>query len=153
MPPCPSHRSKIHLPAADDQGVHWTADGKTLYFDSFRDGPRYLYRSTLQGQTFGPATAIAELNTSTFNASPVPSADELTLYFSSNRAPTTDDGDIFMATRKNKSDPFTDAAPVGNVNSTGLDAPTHITANGCHLYLGSTRDGLFHVYLAERPKL
>lgn len=138
---------------ANEQSPHWTPDGTSLYFDSERGGSRLMYRSKVQGSTLGPAEPVAELNDiGTFNGVPVLSKDELTIYFASNRPPTTDEGDIYVATRKKKGDPFGEIKRVDNVYFDGaVDAPGHITEDGCRLYMGSFRSGNFDIYVAKRP--
>jgi hypothetical protein len=135
-----------------DEAPHWMADGKTLYFDSARSGQRAIYRSAVVGgQTFGAPEAVVELNTSSFNGAVSLSPDELTIYFASNRPPTTDEADIYVATRQRKSDQFGNVKRVDELSSDGVDAPARITPDGCRLYLGSTRNGgHFHIYVAER---
>jgi Tol biopolymer transport system component len=138
---------------ADDQTPRWSADGKTLYFDSTRGGSRALYRVSVDGSSFGAPQAIAELNTSAFEAAPLLTADELTIYFTSQRSPTApgDEGDIYVATRGSREAPFSNVAPVENVNSPEIDAPGYLTEDGCTLYLSSAREGEFHIYVATRP--
>jgi hypothetical protein len=38
------------------------------------------------------------------------------------------------------------------VNSSALDAPAHVSADGCTLYLSSDRAGLSDIFVARRPK-
>lgn len=137
--------------SANEEGPHWSADGKTLYFDSTRGGSRDLYRASVVGATFGAPQAITELNSGALDAVPVVSADELTVYFLSGRAPTSD-GDIYVATRASKALPFGPPKVLGNVNSPQLDVPGFLTADGCTLYMTSTRLGSADIYVARRPK-
>lgn len=133
----------------------WSADGKTLWFDSSRGGHREIWRASVAGGTLGSPERVAELSSGTLEAGPVVSADELTIYFLSTRAPTTD-GDIYVATRAKRSDLFSNVHPLANVNSPGIDVPAHVTSDGCVLYLSSTRSavaaGVFDMFVARRPK-
>ena len=106
----------------NEEGPRWSADAKTLYFDSTRSGNRDIYRAPLVGATFGAPVAVTELNSPALDAVPVLSADELTIYFLSTRAPSTD-GDIFVATRATTAAPFANIQKLANVNSAALDAP------------------------------
>ena len=141
--------------SSNEEGPHWSADGKTLYFDSTRSstggGTRDLFRVPVVGSSFGTPEAITELNSPALEAVPVISADELTIYFLSTRAPTTD-GDIYVATRDTKSAKFANIQPLPGVNSNGSDAPAHVSADGCTLYLSSSRAGQSDIYVARRPK-
>jgi len=135
----------------NEEGPRWAVDSKTLYFDSTRSGNRDIYRAPVVGATFGAPTAVTELNSPALDAVPVVSADELTIYFLSTRAPSTD-GDIFVATRATTAAPFANIQKLANVNSAALDAPGGISADGCTLYMSSSRAGKSDLYIAQRPK-
>jgi hypothetical protein len=135
---------------ANEEGAHWSADGKTLYFDSTRGSSRDLYSATVVGSAFGAPAALTTLNSGALDAVPVIGADELTIYFLSTRAPTTD-GDIYVATRATKAAPFGNVQVVPNVNSAFSDAPAHVSADGCTLYLTSGRSGNSDIFVAKRP--
>jgi hypothetical protein len=139
--------------AEDEQGPKWAADGKTLYFDSTRSGSRDLYRSTATGGSFGAPEAIKELNSADLDAVPVLSPDELTIYFVSTRAPTPD-GDVYVAKRASRSDPFGAPVAVAEVNDDkAVDAAAFVSADGCRLYMTSSRNGgHYDIYLATRPR-
>jgi hypothetical protein len=136
---------------ANEEGPRWSADSKTLYFDSTRSGNRDLFRASVVGATFAAPVAITELNSPALEAVPVLSADELTIYFLSQRAPSTD-GDIFVATRATTAAPFANIQKLANVNSAALDAPGGLSPDGCTLYMSSNRGGKSDVYIAQRPK-
>jgi Tol biopolymer transport system component len=138
--------------AGNEEGPRWSADGKTLYFDSTRDGKRHIYRVGLVGSGFGTPEAVTELNTSDLEASPVLAPDELTIYFLSGRSEPN--GDIYVATRAAKDQAFGDVKPLEGVNSAAVDAPGWISPDGCTLYLSSTRagGGSFDIYVARRPR-
>ena len=137
----------------NEEGPRWAADGKTLYFDSTRGGTRHIWSASVVGATFGAPQKLTELASDALDAVPVLSPDELTIYFLSTRAPTTD-GDIYVATRISKTLPFTNVQPVASVNSPAIDAPGHISADGCTLYLSSHRatPGKSDIFVAQRPK-
>jgi hypothetical protein len=151
----PSPATSVNSPS-NEQTPRWTADGKTLYFDSDRNkGHREIYRSAVTGGTFGAPERVVELASGTLEAAPVLSADELTIYFLSTRAPSTD-GDIWIATRATKAAAFGNIQRLANVNSAGLDVPAQISPDGCVLYLSSTRNALaagsYDIFVARRPK-
>lgn len=133
-----------------EEGPRLSADGKTLYFDSTKNGSRDLFVSKF-GDDGGVrnVAALTSLNTAALEGAPVLSPDELTIYFFSDRAPTTD-GDIYVATRKSKSEAFGNVTVVPNVNSPGLDAPSQISGDGCSLYIASTRLGKFDIFVSRR---
>lgn len=138
--------------AGDEENPHWSADGKTLYFDVTDGSARDLFAATATGVgAFTNKAPLTTINSAAADGAPAVSADELTLYFYSERSPTPD-GDIYVATRASKSDPFGNVVQVPNVNSTALDAPGAVSADGCSLYLSSLRaDNQFDIYVARRP--
>jgi hypothetical protein len=140
-----------NLTGPNDQGPRWSNDGKTFYLDSSRNGSRDLFVATTSPGDFTGIAELAGVNSPALDASPVLSADELTLYFLSDRAPTPD-GDIYVATRASKSQPFGTPAPLPNVNDpSGLDGPGQISTDGCTLYFSSTRLGTLDIFTARRP--
>jgi Tol biopolymer transport system component len=142
----------IGLNSPQDEGTpRWTADNQTLYFDSARTGNRDIFRAPTQGGTFGAAEAVAELNTTALEAAPVLTADELTIYFLSTRLPSTD-GDVWTASRHDKTSAFGTPTRVLSLSSPGVDAPGWLSPDGCTIYISSTRGkGDFDIYFARKP--
>lgn len=134
-----------------DSSPHISADGTELYFGSNRSGNAEIYRAQLGvGGTFDPPTVVAELGGPEFaDGEPVPSADGLTIYFSSDR----DDGsNIYVATRSTRDDGFGDPIAVDDLNTNALDWPVWLSDDGCRLLLASSREGEggYDLWLAER---
>jgi Tol biopolymer transport system component len=123
-------------------------DNSVLYFGSTRAGSRDVYRSTRTTGAFGRPTAIAEINTTAVEQSPVVSPDELTIYWASTRTDggAKAGGDIWMATRASVTDPFTGLRNVSEVNTALADAPSWVSPDGCRLYFSSGPS----IYYAER---
>jgi WD40-like Beta Propeller Repeat len=123
-------------------------DNTVLYFGSARAGSRDIYRSTRATAGFARPTAIAEVNTPSVEQFPTVSADELVIYWASNRPDGGARGgsDVWMATRASTTDPFTGLRDVAEVNTTLDDSPAWISPDGCRLYLTSRAS----VYVAER---
>jgi Tol biopolymer transport system component len=136
--------------SSNDESPHWAADGKTLYFDSTRDGTRRIYRVSVDGATFGTPAPVTELNTSTIEAVPVVSPDELAIYFLSGR--DDPEGDIYVATRSSKQATFGNVRRLDGVNAGGVDAPGWISPDACTLYFSSTRNGPFDIFVARRQR-
>jgi Tol biopolymer transport system component len=136
---------------SSEEGPHWSADSKTLYFDSTRSGNRELFRASVNGASFGAPQPIPGLGSAELDAVPVPSADELTIYFLSLRAPTPN-GDVWFATRATKAAAFSAPQVLPGVNSPDIDAPAHVTADGCTMYLSTIRGGHYDIMVARRPK-
>jgi hypothetical protein len=125
-----------------------SADGMTLYWLDFND---FKLHSATRGATPTIFTGNTEVSTMAIPTSAVLSADELTLFYTNN----TTNGDILEATRASKSVPFGIGVPVANVNSPQSDYPTHLSHDGCVLYIISTRAGGVggpDVWQAQRPQ-
>ena len=127
-------------------------DGTELYFSSNRGVDFGIYRSLRVGGAFGAPSPVSELNLSGANeGDPLVTADDLTIYLSSTRPGGMGMQDIWMAQRPDKSSAFAGLVNLKEVNSTGVDAPTWISPDGCRLYLSSDRaDAGFDLYMASR---
>ncbi len=128
-----------------------THDGKTIYF--VRDEIKVFRATTPHGTGFTAPAGVSEINPSNADANPGPSADGLTLYWSSLRPGGAGDLDIWEAHRATTDLPFSDFALVRNVNSPAMDAPSDISPDGCRLYLTSARSKRIAIYVASRPPL
>lgn len=102
-----------------------------------------------------PTGQLEKVNSSFYDASPVISQNGLALYFSSDRPGAGFMGtNIWLATRTVNQGKFNTIVPVKNVSSDGNDYPGFISADGCRLYLASTRaggKGGQDIYVATRP--
>jgi hypothetical protein len=109
-------------------------------------------------------TEIAEVNltkannTAASQFAPVISPNGLTLFFATTyhvASASLNDTDIWVATRASVTDKFSNPRAVANVNTAQDEEPSWITADGCRLYLQSTRSGGAggqDLYMASRPK-
>ena len=134
---------------AIEEGGSVTGDGKTLYFERAGSDDE-VYRSVNAGDGFTSATAVGELN-SPDAFSPIPSPDDLTIYFASGRAGGAGNADIYSGTRSSTSSSFNNITNLAELNSTAYDTPTWISPDGCDIYFTSSRSGYFHVWSASRP--
>ena len=135
-----------------------TPDGTSLYFYSDHYGAggvpgelTELVVSQLEGGSFGPPVLIPALDTGEADNVTV-SADQRTIFFGSTRSdPAGVDEDVWMSQRSSTSVDWDPPVPVTEVNSTDSDEPTWISADGCRLYLQSSRGGDSDFYVATRP--
>jgi WD40 repeat protein len=76
------------------------------------------------------------------------SDDGLTLYF--NRSPGAGEstGDLFVATRPSRGEPFGVAAPLTSVNTSDDERDPWLSPDGKHLFFSSDRDGTLSIYEA-----
>jgi hypothetical protein len=120
----------------NDSDPFITADGRTLYFSSDRNGTYALYRSTQTAGTFSAPELVmgTNLDTTSAEGAPVLSEDGLTLYLASARFGGLGMVDIFVATRATAQDPFGEPKAVRELNSPDPDVPSWLSADGCELY-------------------
>jgi hypothetical protein len=103
--------------ALDEQGPSYveTGSGEFLYFSG---GPDIYVSERGTDRAFGPATPVAELNTSFADIQPNVRKDGLEVVFASNRRAGTDQ-DIYTATRDSVDGPFSVPVALGiAVNTT-----------------------------------
>lgn len=80
--------------------------------------------------------------------------DELTIVFTGRDIPGGQGGyDLWMATRQDKSSPFTDITNLAEINSAELDAHPSISPDGLTLYFDSERNGNGQLFKATRSSL
>jgi len=109
-------------------------------------------RSDVSGM-FGPRSQVANVNSSEDDGGLSLSADGLELYFSSERA-SSGDGDIFVAKRPSRSEPFGSPQEITVVNTGQYETSPSLSYDGLTLYFGSVRnDGLGSndIWYATRP--
>jgi Tol biopolymer transport system component len=123
-----------------------------VYFATDRDGNYEIYRAPRTNTQLGTPLPISgnQVNTSGGESNPVVSPDELTLYFSSNRAGGVGGYDIWMAKRASLADGFGMPENLQALNSTDIDAPTWVSADGCVIYLLRGQVGAYDIYVARR---
>jgi hypothetical protein len=148
--------------ALDEQGPSY-AQGH-LYFSSSSAGvPGDLYVSVRNGPlSFGPASAIAELNDAGANdIQPNVRKDGLEIVFSSNRAGGLGGQDIWSATRADATLPWGPAVNLGSGVNTGFgetrpslsrDALQLLFGRAGPVGTGEGGTGLADVYVATRDK-
>lgn len=127
----------------DEQGPSYV-DG-TLYFSRSRTAgqggavPGDIFVSEQAGDAFGPAAAVAELNSTGNDLQPNVRKDGLEVVFSSNRTGGQGSQDIWASTRASTDDPWSTPVNLGsNVNSTNSETRPSLSWDGLTLYLGLT---------------
>lgn len=133
-----------------------------LYFSSTRiggQGGMDIYVSALQRDgTFGPATAVTELNTPYNDARPnIRYRDGLEIFFESDRPDTLGSTDIYSSTRESTSSTWLTPQNLGIlVNSPSLEGRPSLSFDGNDLYFMSGRPGGFgsnDIYVTHRSRL
>ena len=119
------------------------AAGPVLYFSSTRSGAGDLFRSVSHGGVFGPAEALAGVNSPTANdGQPNLRRDGLEIFFFSTRPGGFGAQDLYSATRPNADAPWSTPVNLGpDVNSPAGDTRPSLSWDGTTLYFGSGRAG------------
>jgi hypothetical protein len=136
----------------DDRSPYWIASG-ALYFATFTVSYD-IATSMASGTVLGPPSPLpGSVNTQYSERAPVVTPNELTLYYSSDRPDGDALGsfDIWVATRPSLAEHFSSPVNVGELNSSWLEEPTFVTADGCALYFASDRAGSLAMYVAVKP--
>lgn len=113
-------------------------DGSALYFMSSRDGNNKFYRAARVSGALSevkPVPGIVPAAKEVFDGIVV-TADELTIYWSTSR--NGGSVDIYVATRSDTSSPFSGAKPLTALNTSLVETPTFVSADGCRLYYASS---------------
>lgn len=143
-----NHEGLDHLPRL-------TADELTLMFVSGRDAPNlgsniWVAQRSSTSAAFSEPVELAGVNTDAREEGFWLSADELTLYFASNRAGTQADMDIWVATRDSVTSAFGDAVSLGVVNTPDIEIDPAVTPDGFELFFASDRSGTMRLYRSAR---
>ena len=128
-----------------------------LYFTrTTPTGNDIFVSSRLADGTFGPATLVSELNSTSGDAGTSVRFDGLEVFLSSRRPGGLGLLDLWTATRNSVLDPWSTPTPLGGVvNSVDLDFDPHIASDMETLYFTSTRAGGFgaqDLYMTTRTK-
>lgn len=128
----------------DTEGTpNLAADGLSLYFFSERAGGAggrdlYVATRTSTSTEFDTVRELVGLNTPDREHLPRVSADELTLYFVSNRSGQTE---IWRASRASRAADFADPELVPELNSDAEDGAVTLSPDGLEAILSSNRAG------------
>lgn len=131
-----------------------TDEGTFLYFSSTVSGNMDIYRSQRAADgSFGPPSAVVELNTEFDDRMPNIRKDGKEIVFSSNRPvdaygnPGLGSFDVYVSTRSTTTGTWSAPRNLGaNVNTAGSETRSTISWDGLRLYFG--RDG--EIYSAAR---
>jgi hypothetical protein len=143
-----------------DADVFVTPSGNAIYFVSNRPGSEGydIYRSGLDGNgKFDNPELVKNVNSSGGESLPLVTADELTLFFASDRSATGAKGgwDVWVSRRATVHDEFGAPELVDELNTDKGDVPTWLSPDGCTLYLSSDRNGTLgdrDIWVARRPR-
>ena len=93
---------------------------------------------------------MSELNSNSSDEGATLSPDELTIYFDSTRPGGLGGYDIYVATRANRTDPFSAPALLAGVNTANNERSPTVTADGLTLYATNGGGSMFDMLYATR---
>jgi Tol biopolymer transport system component len=129
--------------------------GDTILFASNREASWELFGAKIgtDGQ-FKESMKLSTVNTPARDLTPVPAADDLTLYFSSTRADGGAKGeeDIWMARRASREANYDPPMNVSELNTAAAEFPTWASPDGCRLYFYRVDPNGSKIYVAERMR-
>jgi len=143
--------SKTFLGAVDTSGNQWdpeiSADERRLYLAPDDTGLQHVAvaERASASDDFGAPAIIPELASATTDNDPTISGDERVIVFASNR---TGERGLFYATRADRTQAFGTPIELTMINSNQSDDGPHLTADACHLYFSSARNGTDDLYVA-----
>lgn len=121
--------------AVQDDNQFVLPDNTALYFASDRTQNNEIYRAARNvGGTFGAAAATLSLPNSN-EVSVAVTEDELTMYFSSDAAPSAGSYDIWMSKRTTTADGWGTPVHLANLSTAEYDVVSWVSPDGCDIYL------------------
>jgi len=146
-------------PAAQDrptgapQAAPATSEGSSIDRPVERDRVAPVVPSRCdRTKPFGAPRPVAGVSGATDTSNARLSADELTAFFMRTLAGTAGGNEIVVATRTERTLPFSGAAVVAQLSSPQQEGSPTVTADGLTMYLHSNRSGTYDVWRARRSK-
>jgi Tol biopolymer transport system component len=127
-----------------------TNDLLEMYFNR-ADTRIYVTSRAMVGAPWSDPVIAPGLAGSWNDNEPSLTADGLTMYFSSDRAPSTGGSDIWMVTRPNRAASWTAATRIIELSSTADDSPGAVSSDGLRMVMTSTRNGNYQIFSTTRP--
>jgi hypothetical protein len=141
--------------ALADFGPYITEDGTALYFSSTRNSDAGISELFVtQPLADGGFTAPANVNGAALktgdNRFAAVTADQLVLYFGSNRGAGAGGFDIWVATRASTSVAFGTPRVLAELGTTSDETPDWVSSDRCRLYFSSNRSARYETYVATK---
>lgn len=146
--------SAMALPVVSTPAVEGDArlSATGIYFERFVNNAYQLMYAQRNATGFDAAVELAGIASASPSGqdamTPIPSMDELTVYFLSARSGGTGGRDIWVAKRTSRSAPFSSPTPVTELNTFDNEVPSALSGDGCRLYYTSGSMNL----VASKPK-
>jgi Tol biopolymer transport system component len=151
--PSPLQASELNS-TDEDQEPSVTADGLIVLLSSDRPGSTgahdlWIAQRGARTEPFATPVRVAELSSPSDDIHPSLSSDGLSVVFSSNRPGGSGSYDLWIATRSDRSVPFSSPTPFAAVNSSSVDAGPAWDADRREIYFQSTRGGPYNVWYSD----
>jgi hypothetical protein len=109
---------------------------------------------TPAGYHFGTPLPVSELASSARRDNPTLTGDLLEIYFTTKERSDSGGGDVWVAKRSNRNDPFGTPGPVDGAATSKYETSSAISADGLTLWFGSDQSGGaggIDIWFVERP--
>jgi hypothetical protein len=130
--------------------ARFSPDEREVYFGRAAAGQPYdvlVARRPSADADFGPATAVAEVNTARTDSCPMLTPDGLTLFLHREAGETH----LYSTRRASRTDPFPAPAPIAELNAPGVfDGDPYVVQDGNVLWFASQRRAPGVIYRAAR---
>jgi Tol biopolymer transport system component len=134
----------------------WVAlDELTMLFATNRSGgvgqlDIWIARRNFRSDGFSNVAPLTSVNSTAHEGRAVLSNDELAIYFASERSGGLGAMDLWVATRNDKADAFSQVTNLAGLNSSGLDQDPVLSADERELLFTSDRDGRVRLWRSVR---
>jgi hypothetical protein len=141
---------------ADVDHLPWVSpDELTLLWATNRSGgvgqdDIWMARRTVRGEAFSSVAPLPGINGTSNEGRAVLAADDLTIYFSSDRPGGVGGLDLWVATRNDGAGSFSQVANLAAVNSASSDTDLFLSADQRELLFSSARDGRIRLWRSIR---
>jgi hypothetical protein len=141
--------------AAADFGPYLVEDGTALYFSSTRNSDAgiselFVAQPLADGGFNAPANVNGTGLKTSDNRFTAVTADQLVLYFGSNRGAGAGGFDIWVATRTSTSVAFGAPRVLAELGTTSDETPDWVSSDRCRLYFSSNRSARYELYVATK---
>jgi Tol biopolymer transport system component len=151
--PTPTPAENVNS-AAEEGHPYVLPDQSALYFISTRSGGGGdIYRAPIAaGAQLGTPTIVSTINTPSTESLPLPTADELVLYYGTNRAdsPAKGASDIWVARRASRSADFDPPVNVQELNTPAEETTNWLSPDRCRIYFQRSGATGNKIYVASR---
>jgi hypothetical protein len=127
--------------ASNENDVYVLPDHSAIYFSSNRSGAYRIYRSEMQGNTFGTPDEVFSDTAGVSRV--VVSPDELTMLYSIG-------GDMRLSTRASTTANWLPGVTMPAFDTAETDVPTWISADLCRMYFATDTSGNYQLRVAVR---